>query len=278
MVFAACGSASDTPAPTRRDAGVAHRPEPKDAAVPKGYTGVIAAAESVDVAPRFGGVVAKVTVRVGDVVSEGQVVAEMDQKSMQEELRAAQAALNAASAAARQAEVDVEDARRKLALETKAVADGVSPRAALDEAKLAVKRAEAAAQRAGAAAAAESSHVQTAKDHVSDLALRAPANGTVALRFKDPGATVAAGASIVRIVGKGGLRLRFAVPPDEAHGLATGGTVTATIDTLAQPVSATIQQVSPALDPASGMIIVEAALPAETDLRPGLAAAVKRAE
>jgi biotin carboxyl carrier protein len=203
----------------------------------------------------------------------------MDQKSMQEELRAAEAALGAAVAARRQAEVDVDDGRRKVALETKAVADGVSPRTALEEAQFGLKRAQAAAERAASTVAAESSHVQTARDHVSDLALRAPTAGTVAMRFKDPGATVPAGGAILRIVGRGGLRLRFAVPPEEAHSFALGVAVHATIETIAAPIDATIKQVSPALDQASGMIIIEAELspdPATAALlRPGLAARVR---
>jgi multidrug efflux pump subunit AcrA (membrane-fusion protein) len=140
---------------------------------------------------------------------------------------------------------------------------------------MAVKRAVAAAEKAGSTVAQESSHAQTAKDHLTDTALLAPADGTVAMRFKDPGATVAAGAPIVRVVGRGGLRLKFAVPPERAHELAPGNVVHATIDTVAKPVDATIREVSPTLDPASGLIIVEAELPAEAgELRPGLAATV----
>lgn len=252
---------------------------PVDAATSRGYVGVIAASDSVDIAPRFQGVVATIVVRVGDTVTADQVVASMDQKSMQEELRAAQAALGAAIAAKRQAEVDVDDARRKVALETKAVADGVSPRTTLEEAQFGLKRAQASSERASSAVAAESSHVQTARDHVSDTSLRAPTAGTVAMRFKDPGATVAAGGAILRIVGRGGLRLRFAVPPDEAHSLALGTPVHATIETIAAPIEAIVKQVSPQLDQASGMIIIEAEMTPDpaivAQLRPGLAARVK---
>src|SRR5262249_16348695 len=147
----------------------------------------------------------------------------------------------------------------------------------LEEAQLAVKRAEAAAQKAASTAAAESSHVQTARDHLTDTALRAPSDGTVANRYKDPGATVAAGAAIGRIVGEGGLRLKCAGPRGQAP--SPGATVHATIETVAQPVGAIVRQVSPALDPASGMIVIDAELQADAavaaQLRPGLPAWVK---
>ena len=280
LVLAACGSEhAPAPPPVPQDAHAAsHVATPPDAAVGRGFIGVITAAESVDIAPRFEGVVATVSVRPGDTVTAGQVVAEMDQKSMEEELRAAKATLGAAIAAERQAEVNVADAKRKLALETKAVADGLEPQEKLDEAKLEVARAYAAAEQAGSSVAQEKSHVQTAQDHLNDLALKAPSDGTIAMRFKDPGSTVPAGTPILRLVGKGGLRLRFAVPPDRAEGLTPGGVVHAEIETLAKPVTATIRQVSPTLDPSSGMIIVEAELGSEvpaSQLRPGLAAWVK---
>jgi len=281
LILIALVACSDRGAPARHDGGSAIvKPATADAATTApSFVGVITAADSVDIAPRFQGVVATIQVRVGDAVTEGQVVAEMDQKSMQEELRAAEAALGAAAAARRQADVDLEDARRKLQLETKAVAQGVSPSVNVDEAKLAVKRAQATVQKASSTVAAESSHVQTARDHVTDTALRAPSSGTVAMRFKDPGATVASGAPILRIVGQGALRLRFALPPDRAQVVIPGTTVHATIDTIAHPVAAVVRQVSPTIDPASGMIIVEAELasdPAVTSqLRPGLAATVR---
>lgn len=275
LFLAACGGGNEPrPLPSARDAGVSVERPPVDAA--PGFVGVIAAAESVDIAPRFQGVIASVRVRPGDKVTAGQVIAEMDQKSMLEELRAAEAALGAAMAARRQAEVDVEDAKRKAQLEADAAAKGISSTSVAEEAKLAVKRAEAAAQRAVSLVAAETSKVQTARDHLTDNVLKAKFDGTVAMRFRDPGSTVAPGAAIVRIVGRGGPRLRFAVPPERARTLTLGSKVTASVDTIGTPVTAVVQQVSPALDPASGMILVEAEIEAPTaELRPGLAATVK---
>jgi RND family efflux transporter MFP subunit len=246
-------------------------------ATPPSFVGVITAADVVDVASRFDGVVAAVHVRAGDKVAAGQILVELDPRPMREQLSAAMAALAAAKAARRQADIDVEDAKRRVGVETKAVNEGVSPRVTLEEAQFAVKRAEAAAQRAASTAAAEGSRVQTARDHLADMSLRAKSDGVVAMRFKDPGATVTAGAPIVRVVGQQEPRLRFAVPPDEARAVTVGAEVTATIETIAAPVTAIVRQVSPTLDPASGMIIVEAELAPgspTTELRPGLPATV----
>ena len=151
--------------PKPRDAGVA-RPD-----APLRLVGVVTAAESVDITPRIAGVISKVNVAAGDVVEKDQVIAEMDPATLQEELRAAQAAVGAASAARRQAKVDVEDANRTIKSETTAVAQGVSPTNALDDAKFKLKRAEAALEKASSTLAAEASRAQTAKDHVTETAI-----------------------------------------------------------------------------------------------------------
>jgi RND family efflux transporter MFP subunit len=280
---AACGDHGDAPiAPVPLPAPAVHAA--RDAGVtdaaPARFVGVVAAAESVDIAPRTTGVILKVSVAAGDAVTAGQVVAEMDPIQLQEELRTAEAALGAAVAAHQQAAVDVEDARRKLAVETAAVAKGLSPGMALDDAKFALKRAEAAIERAASTQAAEASRAQTARDHVTDTELRAPFAGTVAARLRDAGNRVEAGTPIVRIVGSGGMRLRFAVPPALDRLAVVGGRVTATVDTAPAPIAATIKQVTPSVDAASGMIIVEATLPSDAStsaLRPGLAAWVQPA-
>jgi len=277
VVFVACGGSGER-APVPRDATIATAHDAAPDAAHRGFVGVIAAAEAADVAPRFEGVIARVHVRAGDQLRADELVAEMDPAPLRDELRTAQAALATADAATRQAAVDVDGARAQVEIERVAVAVGTSPKQTLEQAELALKRAEAAAQRAASTAAAERSRVSTARSRLSDTALRAPFAGTVAMRYHDAGSTVPAGTPIVRLVAMGALRLRFAVPPERAAGLVAGVIVTASIETVATVVPATIRQVSPALDPASGMVIFEAEISPDPDLfaslRPGLAASV----
>lgn len=279
VLLAACG-ADRTPPPAVHDARVvAHADAGVDGGQPRSYVGVVTADQVVDITPRFAGVIADVKVHVGDAVTAGQVVVEMDPKSMQEELRAAQATVASARATANQALVDFKDAKRKVGVEAEAVKNGIEASEKLDEAKAALDHASAAYQKAESDVETAKSHAQTAQDHVHDTGLRAPADGTVLLRYKDPGANVAASDKILRILGHGGMLLRFAVPPDHIREFAAQGKVEAKIDTIATPVKAVIRQISPALDPASGLIFVEAELAPDPavapQLQPGLAAWVK---
>jgi multidrug efflux pump subunit AcrA (membrane-fusion protein) len=109
--------------------------------------------------------------------------------------------------------------------------------------------------------------------------LLAPFAGQVAIRYLDAGAMLSAGHAVVRIVGGAALRLRFAVVPEQAPRVVPGTIVRARIDTVAALVPAVVRQVSPALDPASGLLFVEAELQAGAEvsatLRPGLPAMVQ---
>jgi membrane fusion protein, multidrug efflux system len=280
LLLAGCGDERRAPAPRAPlDAGAAPAGNDAAAATSRGFVGVLVAAELVDVAPRFEGRVVKVHVRAGDKVRAGALLAEMDPAPLREELRAAEASQRAAVAAQRQADVDVAEATRRLENERAAVAAGTSPRQLLETAELGLQRARAARERARSMVAEERSRVETSRARLADAALRAPFAGTVGLRFRDAGATVGPGTPIVRLVGQGDLLLRFAVPPDRARALAVGDTVDVEIETLPDPAPAIVRQISPALDPASGLVLCEAELglddTARAELRSGLAAWVR---
>jgi RND family efflux transporter MFP subunit len=271
----ACGG--DPVVPPAASVVRAGRSAPPEA--PRDAVGVLVADQVSDVAPPFSGTLLRVRVRAGDPVEAGQVVAELDPRPFQEEIRIAEASRGAADASHRQAMVDIDDAKRRLAIETQAVRVGVSAPNTVEEARLAVQRAEAAAQRAVASVGAESARVATARSHLAQSRLLAPFRGHVALRYADPGAMLSAGQPVLRIVGGSGLRLRFALEPKLASRVTRGVVVTAVVDTVGSPIRAEVRHVSPALDPASGMLFAEAELPAGAAagavLRPGLAATVR---
>lgn len=247
----------------------------EDAAVGRVFVGVLVPDQTVEISPRFHGVLAEVKVRVGDRLAAGAVLAEIDPRPLRDDARAANAAVSAAVAMRRQAQVDIEDARRRLEDEKRAVADGLSPQQKLADAEFALKRALATAERADGEVAAARARDASARERLADTSLRSPIAGVVSVRFQDAGATVSAGQPIVRIVGDGELRLRYSIPPELAGEQQAGQVVWATIDTIATPISATIRQISPTIDSASGLIVVDAELHGDVPLRPGLAAWVR---
>lgn len=281
LLLAACGGRDEVAPPPVPVASVGDAGAVAIEEAPARFVGVVVAVEAADLAPRFAGELIAVTVRAGDTVEAGALVARVDPRLLREELTVAEAALGTARALLRQADVDVADAERRIAIEQRAVASGTSAADRLEQARFDLERAGAARSRARAAATEEKARVDKARSRLADAEIRAPFAGSVAVRYRDPGAVVGPSAPILRLIGGGALRVRFAVPPAVAATLGPKSPVTVEIDTVATPIEATVTQVSPELDTASNLIFVEADLnrgAGAPDLSPGLAAWVRLGE
>jgi RND family efflux transporter MFP subunit len=273
---ASCGSESDVD----RDPAAASLPAPTayaGIARPIGWTGVIASAEAVDLAPSFDGVLAEVRVGTGDRVVAGQVIALLDERPLREELDAALAALRETRARGPRIAVDIRSAHRRAQIERRAVEAGTSARRVLEEALFALEAARAARGELAAAIAQAQTRVDQARSRLGSTALRAPFAGSVGARYRAPGAAVGPAAPVVRLIGGGDLRLRFAAPPADARALRVGCRLLAELAPSAPPIAAIIERIAPELDLPSQSIFIEAALdPAPTrSLQPGLAVRVR---
>jgi RND family efflux transporter MFP subunit len=246
----------------------------------RGFIGVLVT-ESATIAAGFDGTLLDVRVRYGDTVAAGDVVAEMDPRPLQDDLRAALADERKAHAAVRRAAVDVKTAERELKASLELVKIGSVAQKAVDDARLALDRALADRAQAGAEVDAARSRVQIARNRLDNTRLRARFAGKVKERHHDRGHSVRAGDPIVSLVGEGVPFLRFAVPPDRVRDVAVGTRLRVDVEAVKEPLGATVSHVSPAVDGASEMIPAEAALDdapaALAGLRSGLAAWVRPA-
>jgi RND family efflux transporter MFP subunit len=266
--------ADPAPAAPLAEPAVAHAPA---VARPIAWTGVIASAEAVDLAPSFDGVLAEVRVGPGDVVAAGQVLALLDERPLREELDSALAALRETRARGPRIAVDIRSARRRVQIEQQAVESGTSARRVLEEARFALAAARAARGELAAAVAQARIRVDRARSRLASTALRAPFAGSIGSRYRAPGAAVGPMAPVVRLIGGGDLRLRFAAPPDAARTLRVGCAILAEVAPSAPPIPAVIERIAPELDLPSQSTFIEATLDsAATDsLQPGLAVRVR---
>lgn len=245
------------PAPRSTDAMGGH--------LSAGYLGVVVPRQSADVSARFGALLVRVEVDLGDVVEQGQPVALLDDRALRDDLRVAEAALRSSRAAVGRGLVDVDETKQKLAMLQGLANEGVVSRRELLEADSAHRRAKADLEVAKAVVDERGVRVSKLQGDREDTVLLAPFAGTVALRYHDPGVLVADGEPIVRIITTGGFRVRFAVPPADARKLADGQAAQFVADTMQDGVPATVTRIAPELDPSSQMIFGEAQLnvPAE---------------
>ncbi|HWE30818.1 MAG TPA: efflux RND transporter periplasmic adaptor subunit [Polyangia bacterium] len=245
--------------------------------VDKGFIGVIVAHESVDIVPKATGRLKELTVRLGDKVTRDAVVARLDAQAARQELRMAEASLRAAEAELDKATVEASQASERAHRRSPEAADGkhLFSQEEVSDANYQAKLAERRVMTASAAVAEKSAHVKQLRSQLEDLELRAPFDGTVSLRYVDPGGVVGPTTPILRLINPDDLWVRFAIPENRAAGVAPGERLRVAIETMTD-VNAVVEKVAPEVDVAARMIIAEAKLDVppslKTRIRPGLAA------
>lgn len=224
------------------------------------FLGVVIARASVDLAARFDGRIRAVHVRLGDVVPAGASVASLDIPGLRFDLSMAEAEVHAAEVDQGRAVVELTQAEERLArrraLSAEALATGEDLAAATYQQKLA----EVAVETARAQLAGKRAHVGQLRKNTDDTEIRAPFEGIVAARYVDPGANVTSATPIVRLLSAKDFFVRFAVPEESAARLSIGALVEVRLGGAA--LHGSVDKVSPEVDAASRMIIVEARLDA----------------
>lgn len=264
--------ADDATARARDLPGLAGRGESET----EGFLGVVVTREAVDVAAETSGRIESVAVRVGDVVSRGDVLARLDTRELQQNLGMARASLTAAHAEVTRIRSQVQEAETRY--RRRSDLPDIFSREELEEAKMEMETAAATLEAADARVAEQEAQVEQLRDRLQRAEIRAPFEGTVSLRYLDPGATVQTGSPVVRLLSTEELLVRFAVPPEAVESLELGDTVEVAIEDAEVRSPATVLHISPEIDGPSRMVFVEARLDAPENtlgrIRSGLVARV----
>lgn len=162
--------------------------------------GTVEARHTYRIGPTLAGRVSRVEVQVGDRVSAGQVLGEMDAVDLSDRIRAQDAALKRARAGVREAE-----ARQAFAQAQSRRYDKLSALQAASEEVAITRRQEREIAEAGLIAAREElARVQSERAalvaQLENLRLVAPVDGVVTLREAEPGTTVVAGQAVVELI------------------------------------------------------------------------------
>lgn len=260
-------------------------------------------AQYVYLGPMDGGRVATLTVKEGDVVAEGAVLAELDRARVNAAAQGAgsNVAAQAGSAraleeAVRRAEADAALSRANLARSRQLFEKGFVAKARLDidvassraaDAAVSQARAEraAGAQRTGSASA----DARIARERVSDAAIRAPAAGRVERIFRRPGEIVGAGEPVLALLPPGNMKVRFFAPEPRLAEFKLGARVAISCDGCAADLTgrvsfvATEPQFTPpviySLEERDKLVFLVEAIPDQPDaIRPGLPVDVRLAK
>jgi RND family efflux transporter MFP subunit len=224
----------------------------------EGWLGVVVARSTVDVTADTQGRLAAVQVQIGDQVQRGDRIASLDTRLVAQDLEMARSALRGAEADVGRATAEANEAQQR-AGRRRDNPDFFS-KEDIASAELAVKTTAAALQAAQARVGEQRARVRQLEASLGQSDIRAPFAGRVAERFVDAGTVVGPGTHIVRLISGGDLLVRAAVPPEEARALAVGRPVVIHVRSQGLTIPGRIERISPEIDAASQMILVEARL------------------
>lgn len=218
--------------------------------------GTLKAVRSAMVKARVPGELQGLTVREGDNVSAGQVIARVEPIEYNERLHQAERQVDAARA---QSEI----AQRQFDNNRALVDQGFISRTALDTSAASLNAALANVRAAQAG-------VEIARKAVADTVLRAPIAGQIAQRLAQPGERVSPDTRIVEIVDPSELELEIPLSPADSVPVRVGQRATLTVEGTSEPVAAAVARINPSAQPGSRSVMVYLTVASIPGLRQGL--------
>lgn len=267
-------------------------------AVPRtiGATGSLAAQEQSTLSAKVPGRLERLEVDIGSELRQGELVAQIESRDYELGLQEAAAALAQARTAlglplagdddrielervtaVQQAQAVLEEATKNRDRVRRLSASGIASQSEVDTVEaaytVAAMRHESALEEARgrmATVAQRRAELDLARKRLADASVRAPFDGAVQARPAALGEYVAVGAPIVQLVKTDPLRLRLEVPERECILVRTGQVVRLRVEGDTNLYSGRITRLSPALDEQTRTLRVEADVPRQGSLRPGL--------
>ncbi len=219
-------------------------------------SGSLRAANSAIVKARVAGEVQALSLREGDPVQEGQIVARIDPTDAQARLRQAQQQAESAKA-----QIDI--ARKTFDNNSALVAQGFISRSALDTSVSSLAAAEANFRAAQAG-------VELAAKSLEDTVLRAPISGQIAQRLAQNGERVAVDARVLEIVDLRRIELEASMSAADSLQLRLGQVAQLQIEGASAPVNGRLVRINPSVVAGSRSVLAYLALDNAQGLRQGL--------
>lgn len=259
-------------------------------------TGTLAAHEASLLSSKVPGRLQQVMVDVGSVVRQGEELAQVEPRDYELRLQQAQAAVAQVRAelglnpeggddrvevggvtAVRQAQAVLDESRKNRERVRELLGSGIATQAEFDTAEAAYvvarTKLESAREEARvrvASLAQRRAELEIARKQLSDTVVRAPYDGVVQTRVASVGQYVASGTPVVSLVRADPLRLRLDVPERLVSLIQAGQSLRLTVDGDVAVYRGTVARLSPALDDVTRTLRVEADVPLQGRLRPGL--------
>ena len=219
-------------------------------------SGTLRSANSAMVKARVAGELQGLTVREGDTVRAGQVLARVDASEYQSRLRQAQEQADASKA-----QVDI--AQRQHDNNSALVKQGFISQTALDTSDASLNAARATHKAALAA-------VEVTRKTLDDTVLRSPMDGQVSQRLAQPGERVGVDARVVELVDLRRMEMEAALAAADSLNVRVGQTATLQVEGSPEPFDARVVRISPSAQTGSRSVLAYLGIDNPGGLRNGL--------
>ena len=219
-------------------------------------SGALKAVNSAIIKARVPGELQGLTVREGDLVKAGQIVARVDATEYASRVRQAQEQADSA-----RAQIDI--AQRQFDNNRALVQQGFISRTALDTSSSNLVAAQANHKAAIAS-------VEVARKSVDDTVLRSPITGIVSQRLAQPGERIGVDARVLEVVDLSRIELEAAISAADSADVVVGQTAQLRIEGASQSVAAKVVRINPSAQAGSRSVLLYLAVANPAGLRQGL--------
>lgn len=162
--------------------------------------GNLIGAATVQAVPKINGRLQTVDVQLGDPVRRGQIIAKVEDRKIQEQVRQAEAAYRVAEATIRQRDADLKLAQTNLERNRSLLERQLLPKQTFDDTDARHQAAVAQLDLATAQFEQSKARLDELKINLANTVISSPVDGFVGKRFLDPGASVSPNLPVASLV------------------------------------------------------------------------------
>jgi RND family efflux transporter MFP subunit len=238
--------------------------------------GNLIGAATVEIVPRVNGRLQDVSVRLGDPVRRGQLIAKVEDREIQEQVRQQEAAFKVSQASIRQREADLTLAKTNLDRSKSLYERQLLPQQTFDDTQARFEAALAQVDLAKAQFEQSKARLDELKINLSNTEIVSPVDGFVGKRYLDPGAFTGNNAPVAAVVDIRTVRLVANLVERDVKRVRVGTPGRVEVDAFPGEVfSGKVSRVAPVFDPSTRTAEMEIEVPnGGFRLKPGMYARV----
>jgi len=234
--------------------------------------GNLIGAATVQVVPRVNGRLQTVTVKLGDAVRQGQVIARVEDLEIREQVRQAEATYKVSEASIRQRKADLALAKNNLDRSKSLFERQLLPQQTFDDVDARYQAALAQLDLANAQFEVSKARLDELKITLSNTQIVSPVDGFVGKRFLDPGGFASTNAPVASVVDIRTVRMVANLVERDMRRVPVGTPALVEVDAFpGEKFQGRVSRVAPVFDPATRTAEIEIEVPnAAYRLKPGM--------